>query len=96
MTSPLVRGAAFSAGLAAGLQVTRGLHSDPDSGRWGERLGRTRLRFANLPVGGTLAIVVSLLLPRRVALVIRSLGAGALVGAVGYGFADPLPPVSED
>ncbi len=96
MTSPLVRAAAFSAGLAAGIQVTRRLHNDPDAGRWGERLGRTRLRNANLPVGGTLAILLSLLLPGRASGAVRSLGAGALVGAVSYGFADPLPPISED
>ena len=85
---------AFSAGLAAGIAVTRRLHSSPDAGRWGERIGRTRLRFANLPVGGTIAIAASLLLPRNVAVPVRALGAGALVGAVGWGIADPLPPPS--
>lgn len=83
---------AFSAGLAAGIAVTRRLHGDPDAGRWGERLGRTRLRYANLPVGGTIAIAVSFLLPRGAATPVRALGAGALAGAVGWGFVDPLPP----
>jgi len=83
---------AFSAGLAAGIAVTRRLHADPDAGRWGDRIGRTRLRFANLPVGGTIALALSLVLPRRVAGGVRALGAGALVGAVGWGIADPLPP----
>ena len=83
---------AFAAGLAAGIKVTSDLHSNLDAGRWGDRLGRTRLRYANLPVGGTIAIVVSLLLPEPVAGPARALGAGAVVGAVGWGIADPLPP----
>ena len=83
---------AFAAGLAAGLKVTSDLHSDPDAGKWGERLGSTRLRYANLPVGGTIALAVSLLLPDGAARPVRALGAGAVVGAVGWGIADPLPP----
>ena len=83
---------AFAAGLAAGIKVTRDLHSDPDAGKWGDRLGSTRLRYANLPVGGTIAIVVALLLPKRAAGPARALGAGAVVGAVGWGIVDPLPP----
>lgn len=83
--------AAFAAGLAAGIKVTSDLHSSSDAGKWGERLGSTRLRYANLPVGGTIAIVVSLVLPARVAGPARALGAGAVAGAVGWGIADPLP-----
>ena len=92
VAGPIVSALAFSAGLSAGVVVTRRLHADPDAGRWGERIGRTRLRFANLPVGGSIALAVSVFLRRRVAVVIRALGAGALVGAVGWGIADPLPP----
>lgn len=87
---------AFSAGLTAGMAVTRRLHGAPDAGRWGERLGRTRLRYADLPVGGTLAIGLSLVLPPRVVAPVRALGAGALAGAVGWGFADPLPALPRD
>lgn len=83
---------AFAAGLAAGIKVTSGLHTDPDAGKWGERLGSTRLRYANLPVGGTIAMAVSLLVSERAAGPVRALGAGAVVGAVGWGIADPLPP----
>lgn len=83
---------AFAAGLVAGIKVTSDLHSRPDAGKWGDRLGSTRLRYANLPVGGTIAIVVSRLLPVRVSGPVRALGAGAVVGAVGWGIADPLPP----
>lgn len=83
---------AFSIGLAAGVAVTRRLHRDPDAGRWGERVGQTRLRFANIPVGGTIAIALSLLLPAGPAATVRALGAGAVVGAVSWGLVDPLPP----
>ncbi|HEY5317290.1 MAG TPA: hypothetical protein VIJ20_04880 [Solirubrobacteraceae bacterium] len=85
---------AFTAGLAAGIQVTRRLHGDPDAGRWGERLGSTRLRYANLPVGGTIALVASAVVPDRAAAFVRALGLGALAGAVGYGVFDPLPPAA--
>lgn len=75
--------------------MTRRLHQDPEAGKWGERIGETRFRFANLPVGGTIAIAASVVIPGRSAGVVRALGVGALLGAVGWGFADPLPPVSE-
>jgi len=90
----ILSAAAFAAGLSAGIAVTRRLHEDPDAGIWGERIGETRLRFANLPVGGTIAIAGSSVLPRRIAGAVRALGAGALLGAVGWGFVDPLPPPS--
>ncbi len=91
----LVNVAAFAFGLTAGIRVTKRLHDDPDAGKWGERLGETRLRFANLPAGGTIALTVSSLLPPAVAGPVRSLGAGAVVGAVGWGLADPLPPLAQ-
>jgi hypothetical protein len=82
---------AFAVGLTAGIKVTRRLHEDPDAGRWGQRFGHSRFRYANLPVGGTLALVCSLVMPARSAGPIRALGLGALAGAVGYGVFDPLP-----
>lgn len=87
----MTRAVAFVAGLAAGIKVTRRLHTDPEAGKWGERLGATRLRYANLPVGGTLAITASLVLPGGAARPVRALGLGALAGALGWGFVDPLP-----
>jgi hypothetical protein len=89
----MIRALAFGLGLAAGVKVTRRLHDDPAAGLWGERLGRTRLRYANVPVGGTIAIAASAALPPRVGRLTRALGAGALVGAVGLGVVDPLPPL---
>lgn len=88
--------AAFSGGLSAGIAVTRRLHEDPEAGIWGERIGATRLRFANVPVGRTIAMVSSLILPPRLAGSVRALGAGALLGAVGWGLVDPLPPATSD
>lgn len=82
----------FSAGLAAGVVVTRRLHGDPEAGIWGERIAETRLRYANLPVGGTIALMLSARLPEPPAAAFRALGAGALLGAVGWGIVDPLPP----
>jgi hypothetical protein len=81
-----------AAGLLAGIAVTRRLHNDPDAGIWRARLGGTRLRYANLPVGGTIAILISARLPRDAAVPVRALGVGALLGAVGWGLIDPLPP----
>lgn len=83
---------AAAAGLAAGIAVTRRLHDDPDAGRWGRRLGRTRFRYANLPVGGTVALAVSRFMPGALARPVVALGLGALLGAVGWGLVDPLPP----
>jgi hypothetical protein len=92
MLKSLVTVGSFAAGLAAGIKVTKGLHQDPDAGKWGERLGSTRLRYANLPVGGTIALAVAIVAPDAVTPGIRALGLGALAGALGYGFFDPLPP----
>jgi hypothetical protein len=89
-----VTAVAFAGGLAAGISVTRRLHGDTDAGRWGERLGGTRLRYANLPVGGTIALIASTVAPDPASGVIRALGFGALAGAVGYGAFDPLPPAA--
>jgi hypothetical protein len=94
MVGRLLAVGSFATGLAAGINVTRRLHQDPDSGRWGERLGSTRLRYANLPVGGTIALAVAVIAPDSVTPCIRALGLGALAGALGYGFFDPLPPVA--
>jgi hypothetical protein len=88
------RALSFSARLAAGVVVTKRLHGDPEAGIWGERIADTRLRYANLPVGGTIALGLSAILPERWAPAFRALGTGALLGAVGWGIVDPLPPVS--
>jgi hypothetical protein len=88
--------AAAAVGLLAGVQVTRHSHRAPSSPGWAERVGRSRLRRSDLPVGGTLALVAALALQLAgqsgPAAVVAALGAGAAIGAVGTGLADPLPP----
>ncbi|MEA2932907.1 MAG: hypothetical protein QOI56_1692 [Actinomycetota bacterium] len=88
--------AAAAVGLLAGVQVTRHSHRAPSSPAWAERVGRSRLRRSDLPVGGTLALVAALALQLAgqsgPAAVVAALGAGAAIGAVGTGLADPLPP----
>jgi len=88
--------AAALAGLAAGVGVTRHSHRSPSSPGWALRVGRTRLRRSDLPLGGALALLVALALRlagrSRPAMVVAALGAGAALGAVGTGLADPLPP----
>ncbi len=86
---------AAAVGLAAGVKVTRHSHASPSSPGWAKRVGGSRLRRSDLPVGGTLALLTALVLrvagKRGAAAVVASLGAGAAVGAVGTGLADPLP-----
>ncbi|MEA2704543.1 MAG: hypothetical protein QOD63_2488 [Actinomycetota bacterium] len=89
---------AAAVGLAAGVKVTRHSHVSPSSPGWATRVGGTRLRRSDLPVGGTLALLVALVLmlagKGSAAAVVGALGAGAALGAVGTGLADPLPPDS--
>jgi hypothetical protein len=83
-------------GLAAGVVVTRHSHRSPSSPKWALRVGRTRLRRSDLPVGGTAALVLALVLALAgqsgPATVVAALGVGAAAGAVGTGLADPLSP----
>ncbi|MGI8754164.1 MAG: hypothetical protein ACR2MN_17980 [Acidimicrobiales bacterium] len=83
----------FVTGLIGGIAVTMPMHRDPDSGRWGQRLGRTRLRNADLPLGGTVLLALSLVFPGGAAMIAGALGAGAVAGVVGCGLFDPLPPL---
>ncbi len=91
--------AAAAVGLAAGVKVTRHAHASPSSPAWAERVGRTRLRRSDLPVGGTLALLTALGLRLAgrpgPALVVAGLGAGAAIGAVATGVADPLPAATD-
>ncbi|WP_344440408.1 hypothetical protein [Kitasatospora nipponensis] len=82
-------------GLGAGVLVTRRAHRAPSSPVWARRLPGTRLRTADLPVGGTLALLAAGLLDRAglhaAAVAAAGLALGAAVGAVGTGLAEPLP-----
>jgi hypothetical protein len=87
---------ALVAGLGASAAVTRHSHASPSSPGWALRVGRTRLRRSDMPVGGTLLLMVALVLAllgqSGAAAVVGALGIGSAVGAVGTGLADPLPP----
>lgn len=84
-------------GLAAGVAVTRRAHLDPISPWWDRRVGATRLRRSNLPMGGALALLTAAALRGSgrsgAAAVAAGLGLGAAAGAVGTGLTDPLPPL---
>jgi hypothetical protein len=85
-------------GLGAGIAVTRRAHRAPSSPGWDRRVGRSRLRRSDLPLGGTAALVVAGVLRGagwpRAAQAVTAVGLGAAAGAVGTGLAEPLPPFS--
>jgi hypothetical protein len=85
-------------GLGAGVAVTRHAHRVPASPWWDERVGRSKLRRSDLPVGGAAALLTAVVLratgQRRAAWAIAALGVGAAAGALGTGFAEPLPQPS--
>lgn len=95
MSSSAAPFTAFGIGLAAGVVVTRRSHRAPSSPGWALPVGGTRLRRSDLPVGGTLALMIAGLLHKTgregPARVVAALGAGAAVGAVGTGLLEPLP-----
>ncbi len=79
-------------GLGGGVVVTRDAHRRPRSPWWAERVGTTRLRRADMPLGGTLfALLAMALRGRRVAGTLAGLAVGAAAGAIGTGMLDPLP-----
>jgi hypothetical protein len=88
--------ALVGAGLGAGVAVTLRAHRAPVSAWWDERVGRSRLRRSDLPVGGTAALLAAVALHRAgrrpAALAATALGLGAAAGALGTGLAEPLAP----
>jgi phage tail sheath gpL-like len=80
---------AFAAGVAAGFLVTRRVHAT-DRGVWSSRLGGTRYRVGDLPVGGTVAAALSLVAPARARRPLRAWAAGATVGVAAVALSDPL------
>jgi hypothetical protein len=91
MTAALI---AAIAGAALGIWVTWRLHKG--HGPWSKRLGHTRFRYANVPVGGMLslppAVILALVGVTGVAAVILAAGAGMAVTAIAGRFVDPLAP----
>jgi hypothetical protein len=84
-------------GIATGVAVTLRAHRAPTSPGWAQRVGRTRLRRSDLPVGFTVALLAAFVLNRlgkkRAAQLVAAWGLGAGIGAVGTGLAEPLEPV---
>lgn len=97
MTPVRAATALFAIGLGGGVVVTRNAHRHPSSPWWEERVGRTRLRRADLPLVGTIAFALVPALRasghRSAGVALAGLGAGAALGAVGTGLAEPLPPL---
>src|ERR1022692_418708 len=83
-------------GLGAGIAVTLRAHRAPVSPWWDQRVGRSRMRRSDLPVGGTAALLAAAVLRGTgrpgAALAVAALGTGAAVGAVGTGWTEPVPP----
>lgn len=76
-------------GAAAAALVTSWLHYSPF---WGQRLGSSRFRRANLPVGGSIAIAAGLIAPTGGSVLLAAGIAEAIV-AIAWAWVDPLPPV---
>ncbi len=83
------------AGLALGIVVTRNLHKNPRKKFWNVPVGVGGFRRANLPVGGTLAGSIAVVLfaigAAEAAFIVAGSAIGMAMGATGYGFIDPLP-----
>lgn len=70
-----------------GIAVTDSLHKS--KGFWSRQIGQSRFRRANVPVGCALALLVAEAVPGRAAEVVRMLGLGMGISAVGWAWADP-------
>ncbi len=85
-------------GVATGVVVTLRAHRAPTSPGWAKRVGNTRLRRSDLPVGFTAALLTALGLrsagKNTAARLVAAWGVGAGIGAVGTGLAEPLEPAS--
>lgn len=84
--SVLTTAAAFV--LAATITAIAHRLDPPDF--WGCRLGRTRARRANLPVAGTVLVVMAAFFPAAAGTLIAA-GVAMGVAAVAGRFIDPLP-----
>ncbi len=85
----LVRRSSFIGGLAAGVVVTQRIHQR-DSGIWTQRIGTTAFRAGDLPVGGAVATVLSLVAPKPLRGPLRALALGATLGVLAIAVSDPL------
>ena len=77
-------------GLVTGVIVTSWLHLS--HGFWSRRVGRSRFRRANLPVGGMIAAIVALAEPSAAITLLPAAAAMAAAAVLGR-YVDPLPPL---
>lgn len=84
----LVAALAFAVAAA----ITRYEHRREPPGWWGQRIGGTRWRRANLPAGGTLMLLLALTIPAAATHFLAA-AAGMAIAAIAGRVADPLPPI---
>lgn len=72
--------------------ITRYEHRKQPPGFWGQRIGRSRWRRANLPAGGALMLLLAVAIPSAAAYFLAA-AAGMGVAAIGGRVVDPLPRV---
>lgn len=82
-------------GLGGSAAATYRAHRNPMSPQWDDRVGDSRFRRSDLPVGGGVALALafgSLLSGHtKAAAVLAGAGVGATVGSLGVALVDPLP-----
>ena len=76
-------------GFAVAAAITAYEHGRDPVGWWGQRIGHSRWRRANLPAGGTLVLVAGVALSSPMLL---AAAAGMAAAAISARFVDPLPP----
>jgi hypothetical protein len=78
-------------GYVIGFVVTE--HLDKSDECWAGRIGHTRWRYANLPVGGVAAGILALIF---MSIPLAAMALGMAVAAIQWRFIAPLPKISED
>lgn len=82
----------FIVALLVGVVVTDAIGH---IGYWAQRLGRSRWRRANLPVGGTVAAACALVTHGRISSTFAIIAAAFAIAAVGWRYVAPLAPVAQ-
>lgn len=84
--------AVFVIALFVGALVTDAISLN---GWWAQRLGRSRWRRANLPVGGVVFVIVALLTPGQTSAIAAVVAVAFTFAAVGWRFIEPPPPYKQ-
>lgn len=80
--------------IFVGALVTDALHAR--RGFWSRRIGRTHFRYANLPVGGVLALVAALFLDDAAMWCALAASWGMGATAIGWAWVDPASDTRAD